>query len=311
MTHEQNTEIGDQASVRYSMPMMKHNRKMVIISVSVSVIVIGILAAAYASLSPTASSTKDRGLIFNDDFNGDTLDSKKWVTCYDNYSNKYGGCTNYGNWENEWYTASQVKVDGGTLILTANRHETQGDNSYGTEQSYPYVSGMISSGNLNKTSPAKWGATYGYFEARVFIPSGKAIWPAFWLLPTDASWPPEIDVMEVLGDKPNRLLNTYFWKDAQGAAAKDSGTYTAASSLSEGWHTYGVDWQKGKLAWYLDGKLVRNIRSKNVPSQPMHLLLNLAVGGTLPGYPDKTTPDSVQMLVDYVRAYRTIEDAQR
>lgn len=293
--------------------MMRKNSKLI------GLVVFGVLAVAFGAATLVWSrhdgaykqqvSATNPDLLFHDEFDGPKLDAQKWVTCYNNYNARYDGCTNHGNWESEWYRASQVQVDDGVLMLSAKKQAMEGDNAYGNTQTYPYISGMISSGSLAKKSQPKWGATYGYYEARMLVPYGQAVWPAFWLLPTDDSWPPEIDVMETIGQRPNQMLNTFFWKDTNGKAAKDSGEYTYSESLSNNWHVYAVNWQPGMLEWYLDGKLVRRVHSKQVPSQQMHLLLNLAVGGTLPGQPDKTTPDNVQMLVDYVRVYRTKEAA--
>lgn len=246
---------------------------------------------------------QDQKLLFNDEFKGDQVDTSKWNFCYDNYSYKYEGCVNYGNWEDEWYKASQVTQAEGNLVLTAKRQKTRGDNRYKAEQDYRYVSGMVSTGAKDQASTPKWEGKYGYYEARILVPEGQALWPAFWLLPTDRDWPPEIDIMEVLGQKPKELLTTYHWKDDAGKPAIDSSTFKSEKKLSSGWHTYGAEWQKGEIKWYIDNKLIKTVKSKNVPDKKMQLIMNLAVGGTLPGEVDDTTPDTALMLVDYVRVY--------
>lgn len=254
----------------------------------------------------TSSSVKP---LFSDEFNGQILDQDKWVTCYNNYSKQYGGCSNYGNWEQEWYVPSQVKVSEGYLTLTAQKQKAIGFNQLGYTQDYSYISGMISSGSLNKTDKAKWGHTYGYYESRILSPYGQGVWPAFWLIPTDGSWPPEIDIMEVVGSKPNEIINTYFWKKADGSPAKDTQNYVHSDNLSNAWHTYGVDWQQDRIVWYFDGKPIRTVSSSTIPKKNMHIVLNLAIGGMLPGNPDNTTSDSLSMLVDYVRVYPSKEAA--
>ena len=242
-------------------------------------------------------------LLFSDEFNGITLDKSKWVTCYDWATPTPPGCTNFGNDESEWYASQQLSVVNGTLQIQAKRQDTPGSNKLGVAETYRYASGMISSGKGDPTSSAKWVNAYGYYEARMNVPDGKAIWPAFWLVPQGTEWPPEIDIMEIIGDKPNQVLNTYFWKDTQGQQAKDSLAYTAPKNLTNEWHTYGLDWQRHSITWYLDGKQIRSISSLNVPTEKMEMIINLAVGGRLPGYPDGTTPQLSTLKVDYVRVY--------
>ena len=302
-------------NMRYSKTMTKKSYQKLrrilswTIYILLGVLIIGGLIL-FNHRSSVESRKKNQALLFNDEFDGKSLDNSKWVTCYNNYSSKFDGCTNYGNWESEWYKSSQVRLAMGNLILTAQKQKTYGLNKYLQTQEYSYISGMITSGSLRPESPAKWGHKYGYYEAKIMSPFGQAVWPAFWLLPTDNSWPPEIDVMEIVGSKPNKTLNTFFWKDSSGNTAKDSGTYTHNDNLSNDWHVYGLNWQKDRLEWYLDGKLIREVSSANVPKQPMHIVLNLAIGGTLPGQPDRTTPATLQMLVDYVRVYKSREAIQ-
>jgi beta-glucanase (GH16 family) len=254
---------------------------------------------------PTVASVDENGrkLVFSDEFNSTSVDESKWNYCYDRYSYQYNGCTNYGNWENEWYLKSQVSEGAGNLVLTAEKEVTKGDNRYEKEQDYAYKSGMVSTGARDQASSPKWDGLYGYYEAKILVPEGQAIWPAFWLLPTDGDWPPEIDVMEILGQKPKEVLNTYHWKQPDGSAAQDSSTVTLDKSTSEEWHTYAVNWQPGKIEWYVDDKLTKTVEGVNVPSKKMQIILNLAVGGTLPGEIDETTPKTAVMLVDYVRVY--------
>ncbi|HSX32389.1 MAG TPA: glycoside hydrolase family 16 protein [Candidatus Saccharimonadales bacterium] len=272
------------------------------------VLLLGIVSL-YVSISAPKHSTAQQSnrqtakLIFSDDFNGLALNPSKWTTCYDWAASTATGCTNFGNDESEWYLPQQVRVANGSLQLQALKQDTPGTDKLGYAKTYPYMSGMVSTGKRSPNTPAKWVNTYGYYEARMNAPAGKAIWPAFWLLPQGTEWPPEIDIMELLGDKPDQLLHTYFWKDTQGQQAKDSLTYTAPSDLTNEWHTYALDWQPNKITWYLDGRQVRNITSPNVPNKKMEILLNLAVGGRLPGSPDETTPTLSTLRVDYVRVY--------
>jgi hypothetical protein len=106
---------------------------------------------------------------------------------------------------------------------------------------YRYLSGII-------TSQPSFSQTYGYFEMRARLPSGKGLWPAFWLLPEDGSWPPEIDVMESIGD-PTKIYATVH-------SATRQAVEVPARVSPDSYHTYAVSWDRQHLAWYVDGKLI-------------------------------------------------------
>lgn len=234
--------------------------------------------------------------VFSDDFNGNALDTTKWVTCYDWRPVGASGCTNGGNNEQEWYMPQQVAVHNGSVALTAIKDPiTMG-------AVYPYRSGMISTGRQDSTSEVKWSGKYGYYEARMHFDGGQGVWPAFWLLPTDRSWPPEIDIMEMLGQHPNQVLLTTHWQDSNGQREKDSGSIQG-SDFTKGWHTYAVNWQPQRIDWYVDGALKKTVTGKEVPNTRMEIILDLAVGGALPGNVDSTTPFPRTMQVDYVHVY--------
>ena len=257
-----------------------------------------------AKTQPTQVELSKYKLVFDDEFNGNKLDASKWVTCYDWFNSAAQGCSNNGNNELEWYVKNQVEVSGGTLRLKAIASATSGTDQNLQSKTFPYKSGMISTGRPNPKGTPKWTNTYGYYEARIYAPGGKGVWPAFWLLPGGTKWPPEIDIMELIGSKPKDLLTTYFWNNADMQVVKNTSTYISDNNFTDSWHTYGVNWQKGMLEWYVDGKEVRRIESKNVPSENMEMVLNLAIGGNLPGSPDITTHFPATMMVDYVRVYK-------
>jgi beta-glucanase (GH16 family) len=131
----------------------------------------------------------------------------------------------------------------------------------------PYNSGVISSQN-------SFSQLYGYFEIRADLPIGKGLWPTFWLLPVDHSWPPELDVFEVVD---NTAVVT--------AHSASTGTHTsvrtavATADLSDGFHTYGVNWQPDVIEWYIDGAKVAETATPADMHKPMYMLANLAVGG--------------------------------
>jgi beta-glucanase (GH16 family) len=163
---------------------------------------------------------------------------------------------------------------------------------------YAYTSGMI-------TSFHSFSQTYGYFEMKAKLPAGQGLWPAFWLLPTDLSWPPEIDIMEVIGSTPNQLETSVHY-DAGGHQMKNN--TTILEGMTTGFHTYGVDWQRDKIAWYFDGSKVYEVATPAGMDKPMYMLANLAVGGEWPGSPDGTTSFPATLQIDYIRAYSAIGD---
>lgn len=246
-------------------------------------------------------NARDWVQVFSDDFSGTKLDATKWTTCYDWRLPTDSGCTNSGNFEQEWYMPQQVSVKNGAVMLTADKNPVTVSTRGGT-QTFPYRSGMISTGRPNANGNVLWSATYGFYEARMKFDGGQGVWPAFWLLPIDRSWPPEIDIMEFLGNDPTHVLLTSHWKDAAGQPQKDS-SVIAGPDFTAGWHTYAVNWQPNSIQWYIDGVLKKSVTGVGVPDTPMEIILDLAVGGTLPGNATSATPFPRTMQVDYVHVY--------
>ena len=237
-------------------------------------------------------------LVFEDEFNGTSLDTNKWTTCY--WWDR-DGCTNLGNNELEWYQPDDVLVCGGTVKLRAQRREiTAWDGT-----TYDYTSGMITTGreSSDKTLPAKFLFQYGYAEIRARIPMGKGLWPAFWLLPATHISRPEIDVMEILGDEPNTVHMNFHYLNADESRG-DSGKVWTGTDFFTGWHTIAVDWQPDYIIWYVDGiERWRFMDAARVPSEPLYLIANLAVGGDWPGSPDASTPFPSYFEIDYIRVW--------
>lgn len=154
----------------------------------------------------------------------------------------------------------------------------------------PYTSGII-------TTETSFAQTYGYFEMRAQLPAGQGLWPAFWLLPADRTWPPEIDIMEMIGSVPTVLNTTAI---APGAIHNRSIT---VADMTAGFHTYGLDWTAQKIAWYFDGQKVFEIDTPASMHKPMYMLANLAVGGDWPGAPDASTAFPADYRIDYIRAW--------
>lgn len=154
---------------------------------------------------------------------------------------------------------------------------------------YPYMSGVI-------TTQPSFSQTYGYFEMRAKLPRGKGLWPAFWLLPLDQSWPPEIDVMESIGDPSQVYVTTH------SKTTKVPGFEPKVAP--DEFHTFAVSWDVSDVIWYIDGKEVGRHATPADMHKPMFMLANLAVGGNWPGRPDASTRFPAKYEIDYIRAYR-------
>ena len=127
------------------------------------------------------------------------------------------------------------------------------------------------------TTYRSFSFTYGYAEMRARIPKGTGLWPAFWLLPIDKTWPPEVDVMEVLGQNRRKFHATVHTR-ASGAHTEVSNKIVTPD-LSDDFHDYAVKWTAEEVAWYFDGRRVASTPTPADMHQPMYLLVNLAVGG--------------------------------
>lgn len=258
---------------------------------------------ASPSTNPTAT------LVWSDDFSGPAglaPDSSKWRMDVGGYG--------FGHNELQYYTAraTNVATDGlGNLAITARR-ETYSDLGHACS----YTAGKIETRGLFAT-------IYGSIQARIKLPAGSGLWPAFWAVGADIDQVGspecgEIDIMENLGRDPYTVYAHIHGPTAPatpaGYALGDS-THSA-KSLADGFHIYGVNWSPSSIEMTLDGVVYATYgRSSLLGNQrwvfdkPFYLLLNVAVGGDWPGCPDETTSFPATMLVDWVRVYSTPEDA--
>ena len=246
----------------------------------------------------SAQSLPDWTLVWADEFaqaDGTSPDSTKWG--YDI------GDSGWGNSELQYYTSrtNNVRVEGGQLVI-----EVQQEN---------YGSRTNTSARL--LTKGKWSWTYGRIEARIKIPRGQGIWPAFWMLGTNidsgVAWPNcgEIDIMENIGREPAIVHGTVHGPGFSGGNGI-SGPYSlpGGATFADDFHTYAVEWTTNQIKWFVDSQQYFTV-APNTPSnlttwvftQPQFLLLNVAVGGQWPGYPDGTTTFPQRMTVDYVRVY--------
>lgn len=268
-------------------------------------------ACTMSSTTPTPPKQLpgDWRLVWNDEFGGpagSSPDPSKWT--FD-----IGG-EGWGNQEWEYYTnqPENAALDGeGSLHITARTVEAPPasglDCWYGTCR---FTSARL----LTKD---KFTFTYGRVEARIKIPFGQGLWPAFWMLGNDissAGWPDcgEIDIMENIGREPGTIHGTVHGPDYYGA-----GGISSSFSLEEGltfaddFHIFALEWEADEIRWYVDNSLYGVVRKSQFPENhrwvfdhPFFIILNVAVGGNWPGHPDETSVFPQTMLVDYVRVYQ-------
>jgi len=231
-------------------------------------------------------------LAWSDEFNGDALDRSIWTL-------ETGG-HGWGNNEMQYYTArpENVRVEGGQLVIEARQERYQGKD---------YTSARLKTAGLKETQ-------YGRFEARIKVPKGQGIWPAFWMLGADikqAGWPKsgEIDIMEIIGKEPRNAYGTLHGPGYSGEHAFSKPIALEGSDYGDDFHVFAVEWEPNEIRWYRDGVHYHTatpalVNGEWVFEHPFFVLLNLAVGGYWPGYPDRTTEFPRRMLVDYVRVYR-------
>jgi beta-glucanase (GH16 family) len=217
--------------------------------------------------------------IFHEDFDSGTLDRSVWNTCHwwDD-----GGCTIESNDELEWYLPSQVAVADGRLRLTAAREPVDASDG----RRYEYRSGMVTTGPPEHDGTPRFDFTYGRVEARVKVPDGVGLWAAFWMLPSSEDSRPEIDILESLGNDTSTWKFHFHPEDRE---RRSDGHDVRGPALSEGFHDVGVDWEPGRIRWFIDGEQVWQVEGDHVPDEPMYLVANLAVGGVYPGDPAEDT----------------------
>jgi len=261
---------------------------------------INIFYALFGSLIFNGSPrvlNKDWLVTFVEDFDGPDLDKEKWMTQY------YWGRTVPTTGALHYFSdGANHKQANSVLYLKAEEKETMG---------YKYTSGMIQTGfGVNKWIPYLKPVTdftqkYGYFEIRCRMPKGKGLWPAFWML-TPLSVLPEIDIFEYRGSKPKQIVFTQHWGEAydknKGYDHNTSGRRRVVD-LSKKFHTIGFEWSPTKLTWFVDG--VKMFEStEHIPTEPMHIIAGLAVGGNYDGTPNEETKFPAFFEIDYIKVYQ-------
>lgn len=208
----------------------------------------------------------------------------------------------WGNNELQYYTdrPANVRVDNGLLLITAR------EEAY---QSAAYTSARLVTKGLFEQK-------YGRFEARIRLPMGQGLWPAFWLLGNDCDqniWPAcgEIDIMENIGSQPSKIFGSVHGPGYSAGESEGKDFILQGDRFDNDFHVFGIEWTPEYINYYVDDKLYNRITPDDVAGEwvyndrPFYMLLNMAVGGNLPGSPNDATEFPRTMAVDYVRVYST------
>jgi len=243
-------------------------------------------------------ATRPWQLTWADEFDaaaGTPPDPTRWV-------HDVGG----GGWGNAQLEHDTARTDNaahdgaGNLVITARR-ESFGGNAY--------TSARIKTQGF-------FAQRHGRFEARIKVPLGAGLWPAFWLLGADideVGWPAcgEIDIMEYRGQVPDVVLGSLHGPGYSGGAPVSDALYLPdGQRFADAFHVFAVEWDPGRIAWYVDDTLYHVATGAQLPQgapwvfeRPFFIILNLAVGGTFGGSPGDTTPFPAELVVDWVRVF--------
>lgn len=231
-------------------------------------------------------------LVWHDEFDGKSIDNNNWT-----YDLGGGG---WGNGEMEFYTSrpENARIENGNLVIEARFEKYEG--SY-------YTSARLKTQGLQSFQ-------YGWIEARLKVPAGAGLWPAFWMLGSNfngSNWPDcgELDIMEYIGREPDLIMGTMHGPGYSGVLGLTKWN-RQDFNIADDFHTYAVEWNKDEISWFFDGVRYSTYTRSDIGDkewvfdQPFFIILNLAVGGQLPGVVSPTTAFPAQLLVDYVRVYQ-------
>ncbi|MBV9991135.1 MAG: family 16 glycosylhydrolase [Alphaproteobacteria bacterium] len=228
--------------------------------------------------------------------------SGTWSTDYWYDPLNGNGNTLTANGEQEWYINANDPATSAVKPWTVSKNILTLTAAPAAAEIQPLINGyQYTSGEINTFH--SFSQTYGYFEMRAKLPSGKGLWPAFWLLPENGQWPPELDIMEVLGDDTTTLYTTVHTGDNGGNTG--IGKAIKVADMSKGFHTYGCDWEAKYITWYFDGKPVFKVPTPKDMHQPMFMQANLAAGGYWPGNVDPSKLPA-GMQIQYIAAYSAL-----
>lgn len=277
-----------------------HRRFLLLVVVLMSISLITSATAqeqATPEVTPEPESTpivvpEGWNLVWHDEFDGETIDLNNWT-----YDLGAGG---WGNGESQHYTdrPENARIENGMLVIEARQERYYG--SY-------YTSARLKTQGLQEFQ-------YGRIEARLRVPAGRGLWPAFWMLGSNfatVGWPDsgEIDIMEYIGREPDLILGTIHGPGYSGALGL-SHWNRQDYDIADDFHTYAVEWDEDQITWFYDGEAYGTYTRSDIGErewpfdQPFFIILNLALGGTLPGPIGLDTVFPAQYLVDYVRVFQ-------
>ncbi len=293
---------------------------------------VAMLGESVSTDIPDMPTLNDYELVFNDEFDGTSLDPNKWNTGLlwgpylpiNNEQQLYVDTLGI----NADFSHSPFEFTGNSMIINATQTDAnlqpparpdENDTIWDDYSEYrfngpdadgpgyqasdvDYLSGII-------TSYESFKMTHGYVEARIKLPAGQGLWPAFWLLNSHyIEDSPEIDVVEFLGQNTDKVYHSYHYFEPQNDWAKISTpTFeTTAGNWTEDFHHFGMLWSPTEIIWYVDGVETQRITDSEyvISKQAMYIIANLAVGGNWPGPTDTTTPANPKLEIDYIRAYK-------
>lgn len=276
--------------------------KKILLILIATILLTTIASCNFNSFSQTNKSTpitppEGWHLVWSDEFEGDSINPENW-----GYDLGAGG---WGNGEAEYYTSrsENSRIEDGLLVIEARQEKY--------EDSY-YTSARLKTQDLQEFQ-------YGRIEARIKVPAGKGLWPAFWMLGNDFSrtvgigvpWPNcgEIDIMEYIGKEPDLIMGTVHGPGYAGAVG--IGKWNRQNyNIADEFHTYAIEWEEGKISWFYDDVEYFSVVKADVGARewvfdkPFFIILNMAVGGQLPGPIGLDVKFPVQMYVDYVRVFQ-------
>ncbi len=252
-------------------------------------------------------------LVFEDNFDG----AEGASINTDNWNFEIGnGVNGWGNQELQYYTdrPENISLDGqGNMVITARRENFAG---------FQFTSARI-------TTKDKFEQKYGRFEARIKMPGGRGIWPAFWMLganietepdddPTTVQWPfvGEIDITELRGQEPSKTIGTIHGPGYSGGGAISGEYVLEGERFDNDFYVFAIEWHPDYIDFFIDDIRFNQISRDDLPQgveewpfndNPFFMLMNIAVGGTFVGYPVEATPFPQTMVVDYVRVYDIVD----
>lgn len=278
-------------------PLARHARRLPALVLLVALPGCESPASVVTSTPPPSGSR----LVWSEEFVGPagTLpDDSRWT---------FDVGTGWGNAQLEYDTArpANVSLDGqGHLAITARQES--------------YLGSAYTSGRIN--TRGRFAQARGRFEARMKLPSGRGLWPAFWLLGADYAtnpWPAcgEIDIMEYRGQEPGVVHGSLHGPGYSGGNARTrSFTLPGGGRFDEGFHVFAVEWRADRITWFVDDMPYQVLTPASLPAgapwvfdRPFIVILNLAVGGNYVGPPDAGTTFPQTLLVDYVRVYQVAD----